>query len=451
MIKRTAVSALRAPQNFRRLPASSPVTLSRPARPRPRRRPARLPAQYSLFASCSPGLEAPLSSELLRLLDGTSESRAPVPAPGGVSFGGSLHSAVSSHLWLGCASRVLLRLPRGRITFSSPKHLEKAVAALPWDDWILPDLRVAVGASVRGRSDEDGERHLSYAVRRGIKKSLGDRPAGAETVSVLARIEGSVVELSVPSSGSPLHRRGYRLASGKAPLREDIAHAMLICGGWKSRLPDAMEKSDGRFPHLLDPFCGSGTIVIEGARMAAGIPPGIDLPLPFVGTAWEAETAAIWDDLVGKARQHSAKIIAGGNLPSMIGSDRDAGAVAAAGKNAQRAGVGKFATFEEMSVSGASSKSSANGDRGLLVVTNPPHGVRISPSRNGGSRGQHLLPLYQTLGHRVGKVEGAQVAMLARGRDGIRLARRTGLEGLKVRLTTSHGGSSVSVLANVEG
>ena len=78
---------------------------------------------------------------------------------------------------------------------------------------------MAVGASVRGRSDEDSEWHLSHAMRRGIKKSLGDRHAGAETVSVLARIEGSVVELSLLSSGSPLDRRGYRLASGKAPLQ----------------------------------------------------------------------------------------------------------------------------------------------------------------------------------------------------------------------------------------
>ncbi|MEO7684574.1 MAG: hypothetical protein ABIU86_11655, partial [Gemmatimonadaceae bacterium] len=167
--------------------------------------------------------------------------------------------------------------------------------------------------------------------------------------------------------GQLLHRRGYRQATGKAPLRETLAAAMLIGSGWDSTAT------------LIDPLCGSGTIPIEAALMARRIPPGMNRAFAFQN--WPSYESAEWESLVGKSRD---EICPAGGL--IAGSDRDAGAVDSARANAERAGVSENVVLEVRAISDVDFPV-GNGS----VVTNPPYGVRV------GERGP-LRNLYAQLG-----------------------------------------------------
>jgi putative N6-adenine-specific DNA methylase len=225
--------------------------------------------------------------------------------------------------------------------------------------------------------------------------------------------------VSLDATATPLHRRGYRLASAKAPLREDLAHALLLAAGF------------GPEQALLDPLCGSGTIAIEAAGLAAGLPPGRLRRAPlahlalFDGEAWKRER-----DAVPPPRPHAP----------IVASDRDAGAVEAARANAERAGTAAAIAFATMALSAQPwlAEGAEHPARGL-VATNPPFGRRVQAGRD-------LLPLYQTLGHRAQRLgAGWRVALVAHD---VRLARRTGLP-LQAAFTTRHGGIPITALCTV--
>src|SRR5690606_2711512 len=145
--------------------------------------------------------------------------------------------------------------------------------------------------------------------------------------------------LSADTSGALLHRRGYRQATAKAPLRETLAAAMLLSSGW-----------DGRAP-LVDPFCGSGTIPIEAALLARRIPPGLagpgHAPRRYAFQGWPDFDAALWDDVVARARE---AILPATPAP-ILGSDRNGGAIRAARSNAARAGVDGDVAFDMRTLS----------------------------------------------------------------------------------------------------
>jgi putative N6-adenine-specific DNA methylase len=162
-----------------------------------------------------------------------------------------------------------------------------------------------------------------------------------------------------------LHKRGYRQAVAKAPLRETLAAALLMASGWDKATP------------LLDPFCGSGTIPIEAALMALGIPPGVNRSFAFMN--WPGYDQTLFKLQRSETSRHSA--------PPILASDRDAGAVDMAHENARRAGVEDFIEFKCLAVS-----SIQPPEKPGWVVTNPPYGLRIS-------EGKDLRNLYAQFGN----------------------------------------------------
>jgi putative N6-adenine-specific DNA methylase len=217
--------------------------------------------------------------------------------------------------------------------------------------------------------------------------------------------------VSMDSSGALLHRRGYRLATAKAPLRETLASAMVMASGWD------------RISPLLDPFCGSGTIPIEAALLARRVPAGFSRRFAFMD--WPNFDSRPWDELL----VHAGKAIAS-DIPKIFASDRDAGAIQAAQANAERAGVADCIGFSREAISAIDPPPGPG-----WVVTNPPYGVRLKKTND-------LRNLYAQLGKvlRI-RCPGWHVTVLC---DRVQLIRSTGLEfdkgismkngGLKVRL-----------------
>ncbi|MFI5321046.1 MAG: class I SAM-dependent RNA methyltransferase [Myxococcota bacterium] len=366
---------------------------------------------FSLFAACQPGVEPLLAGELRAL------GAAPQELAGGVAFAGELRLAMRAALWLGAASHLSLRLAEFRCR--APGELERKAKELPWRAWLRSDVPLALRASSRAsRVYHTGL--IAERVRSAIEATLGAAPpaaasADAPAARVQARFERDVCTLSLEATSTPLHRRGYRLDGAKAPLREDLAHALVLASGFTPELA------------LLDPFCGSGTIAIEAAGIALGLAPARLRPPPlehlalFDASAWRDASAP-------RAARQAAPIAA---------SDRDAGAIAAARANAERAGAASAINFTHCALTKQPwlAQPGAAPERGVLV-TNPPFGRRISESRK-------LETLYQALGHRAGRLPaGWRIALLAHD---VRLARRTGLA-LHAGFTTKHGGLSVTAL-----
>jgi putative N6-adenine-specific DNA methylase len=231
---------------------------------------------------------------------------------------------------------------------------------------------------------------------------------------IVIRLVDNLCTISIDSSGALLHRRGYRLASGKAPLRETLASALVMASGWDKASP------------LLDPFCGSGTIPIEAALLAGRIPAGVRRRFAFMD--WPQFDSKYWEELLAEA----AKAIVL-DIPRIMGSDRDAGAIRAALANAERAGLTGSIEFSARAISTIDPPPGPG-----WVVTNPPYGLRTSQTKD-------LRNLYARFGQVIrAKCPGWQVTMVC---DRVRLIRTTGLDfdqglptmngGLKVRLVRS--------------
>lgn len=369
-------------------------------------------ASFELFAACQPGLEPLLARELAEL------GAEPRTISGGAAFSGDARLAMRCCLWLGTASHVLLRLAEFRCR--APSELERKAARLPWRDWLRPNVPIEIRATSRGsRVYHTGL--VAERLRSAIAEAMGARPrqpiAEEEAVArIHARFARDVCTISVDATSTPLHRRGYRLAGARAPLREDLAHALVLASGWTPA--DA----------LLDPFCGSGTIAIEAAGLALGLAPGRSRPPALQHLA--LFDAAAWAEA-------AAPRAASANAAPISASDRDAGAIAAARANASRAGVADAIEFTHAAITKHPwfAPAAAKPARGVLV-TNPPFGRRVSEASK-------LQTLYQALGHRAARLgAGWRVAILAHD---VRLARRTGLP-LRVAFSTRHGGLAVSAL-----
>jgi 23S rRNA G2445 N2-methylase RlmL len=334
------------------------------------------------------------------------------------------------------------------------------------NDSMLPLLDIRV---VSTKSRLYHTKGISERVERGIWNALGlngqaiidAKNANEEMlyhekkiIPILVRIHKDEVQISIDTSLTPLHNRGYRLETSKAPLREDIAYAMLFAAGWAQSKNMLGNHICGNVPpmrYLLDPFCGSGTIIIEGALMSLGIPPGFLRSSPFSSSSFFADCEKTWKDLVSTSVDNSLeqaeKNLFKDKLPKLLGSDRDMGAIEAAISNANRAGVSKFVQFHHSAISAnpwIEQKESINEK--LLVATNPPFGVRVSHKNSSGNV-NHLLPLYQTLGKELNSMNrDIDVIILAKD---VLLARQSGLPNLRTHFTTRHGGLPVSALSTI--
>lgn len=320
------------------------------------------------FCISAPGLESITAAELREL------GLAPRVVTGGVAVTGTIRDVYSCNLWSRTASRVLVRVMSAHA--SSFHELERRARRIPWSRYVPQGasvrFRVTCHKSALYHSDAVGQRlGASAAAAVGTSVRADDARKGAESDSsaqlFLVRLDHDVMTLSVDSSGDLLHRRGYRQAVAKAPLRETLAAAMLLSSGWRSDQP------------LLDPMCGSGTIAIEAALMARRIAPGLQRDFAFM--RWPDFDAELWRELKEGALVEQND---GAHSP-IAASDRDAGAVRATIENATRAGVPDDISVAELPLSATKPIAAAPG----WLITNPPYGVRV---------GSDVRNLYARLG-----------------------------------------------------
>ena len=373
---------------------------------------------YKLFAVCSPGLEPFTRRELHQL--GLAAALSPPDAlgkeAGGVECQGSLREIYRANLHLRTASRVLVRV--GAFYAAAFPELRRKASRLSWEEFLAPGQSVAFRVTChKSRLYHEGA--VAERVVGAIADRLGQSPPIQKLSDdddkdtpqlIVVRLKDNHCTISMDSSGPLLHRRGYRLATTKAPLRETMAAAMLLASGWDAASP------------LLDPFCGSGTIPIEAALLAQKTPAGRGRQFAFM--SWPNFDTEIWKTLLRDTEEIHIS-----SVPKIIASDRDAGAIRAAQANAERAGVADCIDFTCRSFSAIEPPPSPG-----WVVTNPPYGVRVSTHRD-------LRNLYAQIGNVLrAKCPGWNIAMLC---NSTYLLRHTGLTfdedrplingGLKVR------------------
>jgi putative N6-adenine-specific DNA methylase len=383
---------------------------------------------YSSFAVTAPGLEHLAAAELATLGAAIGASE-----PGGVAFDAAPGILYAANLRIRTAGRIIVRI--AHFHAASFAELEREAHRIAWTRWVpvggAVHFRITSRKSRLYHQDAVAER-LERAVLRALPgvrpmrapsdaDALDDDVASLPGVQrFLVRIVDDELTLSVDSSGALLHRRGYRQASAKAPLRETLAAALLLALEW-----------DGSVP-LVDPLCGSGTIAIEAALLARRIPPGWHRRFAF--ERWPEFKASAWEYVRGEAGK---EILERAPTP-ILAADRDAGAIEATHANAERAGVRGDLTTRCAALSTTLADPALAAGLPGLVVTNPPFGVRV------GDRGR-LRDLYASLGHAMrGPVAGWALGFVTS--DPV-LAAATGLP-LRTLIETTTGGLRIRLYAS---
>lgn len=321
---------------------------------------------YSLFVTCPRGLEAPLSQELEQLK--CQDIRA---VDGGVACKGSMEQVYRINLHSRTASRVLLRLTKSG--YRSEQDIYKAAKNIRWTDWF--DLEQTFKVKVEGKRAQ--VKSLDFVGLK-IKDAVCDvfrdacdaRPSVGKIrpdIRIHAFIDEHDIQIFIDTSGEALFKRGYRQDTGEAPMRENLAAGLLLLAGY-----------DGTQP-FQDPFCGSGTIVIEAAWIATRRAPGLMRRFGF-------EKLKNFDAALWKKLQHEAETQIRPAPAAISGSDNDRYMIRAAVANAQAAEVDTFIRFEVKDAQ----DTRPNGEGGILI-SNPPYGVRLAEV-------QALQALYPQLG-----------------------------------------------------
>ena len=319
-------------------------------------------AALSLIASCPRGLADLLVQELNAC--GATQIRE---RSTGVTFQGTLECAYRVCLESRTANRLFLEIANFNAATADEFYAE--VRRIDWTRHLGPQATLACDFS--GQHPQITHTHfgalkMKDAICDGLRAWAGSRPdvqRERPSVRVHAHANGEQVTLSIDLSGESLHRRGYRGEAGEAPLKENVAAGILLRAGWPQLAADGAG--------FLDPMCGSGTLVIEAALIAAGRAPGLGRDyFGFLG--WRGHDPQLWAR-VRAAAQAQQREPAAGHLP-LRGVDRDASSIRAAAANAQRAGIAPWVHF----ASGLLAQSQPLPGQALgLVATNPPYGVRM--------------------------------------------------------------------------
>jgi len=359
------------------------------------------------YAICAPGVEGLAATEITPL-----GARIEERERGGVAFAADLATLYRVHLHGRLLHRVVVRIAAFRA--GALGELLRKSGRVAWEGWLAPGTPVEVRAtSHRSRLYHTGAiaERVMAAVAERLAEAGGDPVAEAAPLLLFARLAENRCTLSLDASGELLHRRGYRLAVAKAPLRESLACAVLELAGWRPGLP------------LLDPMCGAGTFAIEAARHALHIAPGAERPFAF--QRWCGYDAPLWKRLVAEAAEDRRATLSA----PIRASDLNPGAVAAARANAARGGVAEVVTVDE----GDLFDLSPEGPPGVVVL-NPPYGRRL----RGGD-----ATLYRRIGDLLrDRLPGWRYAVVCPTRA---LADATRLPGKRHPLT--HGGKRVVVVA----
>jgi len=329
------------------------------------------PRNITLIATCAFSLEATLKREIQDL--GFTNLSV---ADGKVEFAAALTDIPLLNINLRVADRVLLKM--AEFPAADFDQLFDKVKSLPWEDWLTQEAKITVvGRSVKSKL-------ISVRTCQSmIKKAMVERfkekfridwlPESGAEFTINFSIFKDVAQVSLDSTGPGLNKRGYRVGVGEAPLRENLAAALVLLSDWKWRRGAVSAP-------LVDPMCGSGTIVIEAAMLARNIAPGIHRE--FAAQSWPAIEAKIWEEARAKAR---AAIVPSGNSPTIRGMDKDSRRITDAMTNAKRVGVDRDISFVVQDIKDLH----LNEDHGV-VITNPPYGMNIGELRE-------LPPLYEAL------------------------------------------------------
>jgi putative N6-adenine-specific DNA methylase len=313
---------------------------------------------YSFFCPCPRGLEIALAEELHEIAAQSPTLKVHNSVPGGVHCSGTLQDAMRLNLHSRIASRVLLRIAQSG--YINENDIYDLALGAPWEDWF--DLEHTIRVDVNAiKSPLKSLEFATLRIKDGIcdrfRDRVGKRPS-VDTRSPDMRIWGFLdartVTVYLDTSGESLFKRGWRLDTGDAPLRENLAAGLLRTAGWKPGKP------------LFDPMCGSGTLLIEAAQMLAGMPPGMNRRFAF--EKFNSFKQTEWDAL-----RHAVKPLPLPTQPSIFGSDISGDMLVMARNNLERAGISFDVPLKQIE---AQEVKPPTGNPGLLIA-NPPYGERI--------------------------------------------------------------------------
>lgn len=337
--------------------------------------------EVELYLTCPKSLEGLLLDEAQAL--GLSDAREQLA---GVSGRGTMQAAYRMCLWSRLANRVLLVLKR--FSVKTVEDLYYGVNDIDWSEHLLASGTLSVEFTGRGSGIDNthfGALKVKDAIVDALRDAEGNRPSVDKInpdVRIHLHLRRGEATLSLDLSGTSLHQRGYRLQQGAAPLKENLAAAILLRAGW----PELAKQGAA----LVDPMCGVGTFLIEGAMMAADVAPNLRRER-WGFSNWLGHIPATWQPLYEEAQQRAQTGLA--KTPLWIrGYEADPRLIQPARNNIERAGLarwvniyqGELATFEPKPDQGQTG----------LVVTNPPYGERLGDEAS-------LLYLYQYLGERL--------------------------------------------------
>ena len=333
--------------------------------------------------------------------------------PAGVEFQGNLETAYRACLWLRTANRVLM--PLATFKADSPEALYAGIQQIDWSQHLLQDGSLAVDC-VTKNSKINHSQFASQKVKDAIvdqfRAQFGERPSvdiQRPDIRVNIHISRDEVILSLDLSGNSLHKRGYRQHGGVAPLKENLAAAILLRADWQS-----IAEQGGT---LVDPMCGSGTLSIEAAMIAADIAPGLERDY-FGFLNWQQHDAPLWQKLINEAQQRKVQGLK--RLPPIFAYDEHPKAIQIAQGNIVAAGLDKYIRIMQC---GLSELKQPDNTKPGLVIINPPYGERLGEKET-------LGPLYQQLGSKL-KIEFVswQAAVFTGNSD---LAKQMGLRAHKL-------------------
>ena len=314
-------------------------------------------------ATCTAGIESLLADELSRL-----GGMVVANQPGAVTVEASLDWGYRACLWSRLAERVLM--PLGSFSADTPDDIYHHCKKIAWHEHMESDAFFAVNVVVH-ESVKHNPKFVTLRMKDAIvdvmRNATGERPSvDAHQPDIVFSLywKDSDVHVYLDFSGEPLHRRGYRTEAGEAPLKETLAAAMLQFAGWPSPV----------FGALLDPFCGSGTLLVEAALMSLDIAPGLERPwFGFFG--WKQAQRSLWEPLLEEARERKQRGMQGA-IPRLVGYDADREIIAVARDNLARAGLEKVVHVErrELALLDDRQLPAQHG----LIITNPPYGERLS-------------------------------------------------------------------------
>ncbi len=315
--------------------------------------------RFELIAPCHFGLEAILKREILNLGYEISEVE-----DGRVSFYGDAEAICQANIFLRTAERVLLKV--GSFRAVSFEELFEETKKLPWEEYIPRNGKfwVAKAASVKSKLFSTSD--IQSIMKKAMVRKLQERyrmewfPEDGASYPVRVFLKKDVVTVGIDTTGVSLHKRGYRELSGKAPITETLAAALILLTPWKK---DRI---------LVDPFCGSGTFPIEAAMMAAGIAPGMNRS--FIAEEWgNLAPKRYWYDAVEEANDMIREDV----HVDIQGYDIDPSVIKVARRNAKEAGVEHLIHFQERDV-----KELRHPKKYGFVITNPPYGERLEDKKD---------------------------------------------------------------------